>query len=317
MKSFSFTSSLANEMAHFVKLKQHSGSDYYSPAKLLFQFDRYLDAVSFRGKVLSKLVFQDYFAGLDHLNSRTFSNHLGVLRQFSTWLNRHGTVSHIPEKHPAAYGSKPWRAYIFNSDEIRTILAKSAEFTRREERFYGLYQTLFGLLYSTGIRIGEALALTYADYIEDEKLLHIRQGKFKKERYVVLSNSAASRLNEHIRRYQTQMLLKAESSLFVNIHGKPLIRDSAHLAFVKTLNKSGITRGTGGPRLHDFRHTFAVHRLLQWYQAESDINAKLPLLSTYMGHVDITSTQLYLEATDELLQAGCERFHKYYTQHTK
>jgi integrase len=105
--------------------------------------------------------------------------------------------------------------------------------------------------------------------------------------------------------------------MFVNIRRKPLTYNSVRLAFIRTLNKSGIIKDNIGPRLHDFRHTFAVHRLLQWYKTEQNINAKLPFLSTYMGHVNITSTQVYLEASGELLQAGCERFYKLFLKHIK
>jgi integrase/recombinase XerD len=111
--------------------------------------------------------------------------------------------------------------------------------------------------------------------------------------------------------------LEQDSPLFVNIRTKPLTYNSAYYAFIKTLNKSAITKNNSGPRLHDFRHSFAVHRLLQWYKTETDINAKLPFLSTYMGHVDITSTQVYLQATNELLQAGCERFYNFFINHIK
>ena len=79
----------------------------------------------------------------------------------------------------------------------------------------------------------------------------------------------------------------------------------------------GINKDDSGPGLHDFRHTFAVHRLLQWYKSEKDINLKLPYLSTYMGHVDITSTQVYLQVANELLEAGSERFHKFFLNHIK
>jgi integrase len=163
----------------------------------------------------------------------------------------------------------------------------------KEELIPGLYQTLFSLLYSTGMRISEALGLTHADYINDEKLIHIQKGKFRKERYIVVSNSAANRLNEYIQHYTCTLPIEEDSALFIDIRTKPLTYSSAYGAFVKTLNKSGIVKNHRGPRLHDFRHAFAIQRLLQWYQTEQDINAKLPFLSTYMGHVNISSTHIY------------------------
>ena len=317
MKSVNFKSSLANEMAHFVKLKQSSGSDYYGSAKLLFRFDTYLVSLSFKDKVLTRSNFQGYFETINHLCGRGFSNHYFLLRQFSAWLSQHETDSYVLEEHRAVDRSHSRHAYVFTLDEIKAILVNSGSFSQKEELIPGLYQTLFSLLYSTGIRIGEALALNYADYIKEEKLIHIREGKFRKERYLVLSSSGANRLNEYIGQYKSILPLKEESPLFVNIRKKPLSYNSAYLAFIKTLKMSGIKRDDSGPRPHDFRHTFAVHRLLQWYKTETDINSKLPFLSTYMGHVDITSTQVYLEASGELLQAGCERFYTFFINHNK
>ncbi len=317
MKTVNFTSCLADEMAHFVKFKQSSGSDYYCSAKLLLRFDRHLVALLLKSKVLTRTIFQNYFETINHLCGRGFTNHYSVLQQFSAWLNRHQSHSYVLERRRAVDRSHSRAAYIFTVDQIKAILDNSAYFSKKEQLIPGLYQTLFSLLYSTGIRIGEALSLKHADYINDHKLIHIKEGKFRKQRYLVLSNSAANRLNQYIQNYRCTLPLEQDSPLFVNIRKKPLTYQSARYTFIKTLNKSGINKDDSGPRLHDFRHTFAVHRLLQWYQTEEDINAKLPFLSTYMGHVDITSTQVYLEAASELLQAGGERFYNFFINHIK
>jgi site-specific recombinase XerD len=317
MKPVNFTSALSDEMAHFVKLKQSCGSDYHGSAKLLLRFDQHLVALLFKDKVLTRPIFQNYFETINHLCPRGFTNHYSVFQQFSAWLNLHQTDSYVLERRRALDRSHSRPAYIFTVDQIKAILENSANFSKKEELIPGVYQTLFSLLYSTGIRIGEALGLTHLDYIKDQKLIHIQKGKFRKERYVVVSNSAAKRLNQYIHHYKSRLPLEDQSPLFVNIRRKPLTYQNARCTFIKTLNKSGINKADSGPRLHDFRHTFAVHRLLQWYQTEEDINAKLPFLSTYMGHVDITSTQVYLQASNELLQAGCERFYNFFIHHIK
>jgi len=317
MKTVNFTSSLAHEMAHFVKLKQLSGSDYHSGAKLLQRFDRHLVSLAFKGRILTREIVQSHFDTINHLCGRGFSNHYSVLRQFSEWLTQNETNSYILEKHSPPDRTYSRSAYIFSLDEIKAILVSSCDFTQREELVHGLYKTLFSLLYTTGIRIGEALALNYSDYIKEEKLIHIRKGKFRKERYLVLSQSAAKQLNRYLVNYKSLLPLEEESPLFVSTSRKRLIYNSARCAFLKILNKLGIIKKDSGPKLHSFRHTFAVHRLLQWYKTEEDINAKLPFLSTYMGHVNITSTQVYLEASAELLQPGNERFYLYFKNHIK
>ena len=97
MKTIDFTSALSQEMTHFVKLKQSCGSDYRHSAKLLLRFDRHLALLSFKDKMLSRSIFQDYFETLNHLCSRGFGNHYCVLQHFSAWLSQHVAGSHILE----------------------------------------------------------------------------------------------------------------------------------------------------------------------------------------------------------------------------
>ncbi len=313
METFNFTSSLADEMRHFVKLKQSSGSDYSGSAQLLQRFDNRLDTLGFKDKRLTKPILQSYFESLAHLCGRGFSNHFSVLRQFSVWLNQHEIHSYIPEERRAVDRSHSRPAYIFSKDEIQTILQNSLDLSEREQLIPGLYCTLFSLLYSTGIRINEALELNHSDYIKEEKLIHIRKGKFRKERYLIISNSMAKRLNEYSRIYRSMIIKEQDSPLFVNIRKKRLKYSSAFGALSKILKKSNISKKREfGPRIHDFRHTFAVHRLQLWYETEKDINSKLPYLSTYMGHVNIISTQVYLDAPGELLQSGYNRFYRFF-----
>ena len=318
MKSIKFTSSLAEEMKKFTELKRVCGTDYFSPAKLLCYFDRHLVRQQFEGKILKASDFQSYFDTINHLHSRSFANRYSVLRQFSAWLNQRQPLSFVLEYRRTANRSLSRPAYIFTRDEIEFILQRSSSFSKHDEIITGLYTTLFSLLYTTGIRIGEARALNFGDYIGDEKILHIKKGKFRKERYIVLSDSMQRRLNKYFECYRSVLPLKEDSALFVNKCRKRLTHNNTWLAFNKILDKTGIHKNkNSGPRLHDFRHTFAVHRLLQWYETQDDINSKLPLLSTYMGHVDIFSTQTYLEAASELLQAGCKRFYRFFSNNIK
>lgn len=313
MGTYNFNGPFSEQMSHYVQLKQHSGSDYNTSSKMLLRFDRYLVEQSFCGRILTRQIFQDYFKKIKHLSVRGFANHYSVLQQFSSWLNQHVVGSYVLEKRltPCRCFSRP--PYIFNDDEIKSILKNSAGLSKKQEAICGLYRTLFGLLYSTGMRIGEALALNRSDFIRPENLVHIKKGKFRKERYLVLSKSANHWLND----FYDQCTLSADGPLFINTRGNRLTYQSVHTLFTKTLLKSGIEKSPNGPRLHDFRHTFAVHCLFAWYKTQKNIQSKLPLLSTYMGHVDITSTQIYLTATEALLKQGCDRFHIFFKTHQK
>jgi site-specific recombinase XerD len=173
-------------------------------------------------------------------------------------------------------------------------------------------------LYTTGLRIREALSLNCDDYIPQEKLIHIRQGKFRKERYVILSHSMNKNLKSYLEKHKILFPSTSDSPLFIGMRKKRLIYNSVHARFRQLLKTLlNLSSKKYYPRIHDLRHTFAVHRLLQWYDSGEDINVKLPFLSTYMGHVKITSTQVYIHATKELLQKGSNRFHHFFFDNNK
>ena len=178
--------------------------------------------------------------------------------------------------------------------------------------------TLLGLLYSTGLRIGEALALNQDDFHPAQPRLFIAAGKFHKARWIPLAPSVCQALERYVEKRLAVTPQRPQAPLFINLRGHRLRHCSVNHDFHRLLAHCGIARGKhAGPRLHDFRHTFAVTRLLAWYREGCDVNARLPALATYLGHVDIASTQLYLRPTAELLTQVDQRFHTHYLYHVK
>jgi len=154
-------------------------------------------------------------------------------------------------------------------------------------------------------------------YLNTQRL-HIREGKFHKQRWVPLSPSSCVMLRNYIDKRQGITLETKDAPFFISLRYKRLHRSTVHSTLRTLLKQCGIYTGTGpGPRIHDFRHTFAVHRLLKWYREGLDVNARLPALATYMGHVDISSTHIYLQATPELFEEANKRFLKHYRQNIK
>lgn len=177
---------------------------------------------------------------------------------------------------------------------------------------------LLGLLYSTSIRIGEAFALNLNDFHCRQQALYIAEGKFRKARWVPLHPSTSQALEQYIHRRLRTGPKSSDSPLFINLRACRLCHCTVHSTFRQLLEKCGITHNKdSGPRIHDLRHTFAVHRLLAWYRDGQDVNARLPALATYMGHVDVTSTQVYLHPTAELLEQVSNRFHSHYLHNVK
>jgi site-specific recombinase XerD len=171
--------------------------------------------------------------------------------------------------------------------------------------------TIIGLLYTLGLRISEAVHLQIGDIDEDRGALFIRQTKFFKERYVPYG----PRLARHIASYLEARRAMApeprkEDAVFIGWAGRPVTIDRIRRHFKEVMIAAGIApvNGAALPRVHDLRHTFAVHRLLRWYREGVDVQERLVLLSTFMGHGNIYATQQYLTITGALLDEANKRF---------
>lgn len=168
--------------------------------------------------------------------------------------------------------------------------------------------TIIGLLAATGLRPGEALALSRADVDLESGVLHIRESKRGKSRFVPVHDSTRQALADYARRcdeISSQILSKA---FFAAENGRPLGPHAVRRTFAKLsvaigLRAPGVGRRIGrGPRLQDFRHSFATQALLNWYRTGVNVERELPTLSTYLGHSDVTHTYWYFSADPELLQ---------------
>lgn len=177
------------------------------------------------------------------------------------------------------------------------------------------------LLYTTGMRLGESLKLRLKDIDLKEEKLHIRKAKFFKSRFVPLSHSMVKELKNYLQlREQAKLPTDPESFLFQNPYrSRPYDNSTISRLFRQTLRDLGLKskQDKNGPRIHDLRHTFATHRLEEWYRQGVDIQSMLGLLSTYLGHTRISGTQRYLTMTTELLQQASQRFNKYFTSTQK
>jgi integrase len=158
---------------------------------------------------------------------------------------------------------------------------------------------LFRLLYGCGFRVGEVLKLRLRDVDLQQGVITVRQAKFGKDRLVPPAPSLLNRLRVLVERFGNR---SPEAFLFPGPDGDPFAWRTVYTVFRQMLMQCGITHGgrSKGPRVHDFRHLFAVHTLRRWYQNGEDLDAKLPLLATYLGHQNLSGTQYYLHLTADL-----------------
>jgi integrase len=171
------------------------------------------------------------------------------------------------------------------------------------------------LLYGAGLRRGEAFRLSAADVDLTNALLTIRGTKFFKSRLVPISPDLANVLRDYARwRASAHPSVGAGSTFFVTKRGEAVRRWNLDNPFRRLREHVGVRRSDGGrfqPRLHDLRHTFAVHRLTEWYRQGADVQRLVYHLSDYLGHVGLRDTQVYLTMVPELLQQAGRRFERY------
>lgn len=170
------------------------------------------------------------------------------------------------------------------------------------------YYTLIGLLAATGLRVGEGINLDLNDLDEHEGVLRIRESKFGKSRLVPLHPSTLSALVDYRTVRDTHPNGGGQPSLFISRTGRRLVYQVVCQTFRGIVTDAGVgTDAARPPRLHDLRHRFAIITLLGWYRCGEDVQAKLPALSTYLGHREPSSTYWYLSAAPELLALAAER----------
>ena len=206
---------------------------------------------------------------------------------------------------------------IYSLEELKGLLdAVPAACAGRVPIEPQVFRTLLLVLYGSALRIGEALALRLVDVDLDDGCLNIRETKFFKYRLVPLGKDLSGVLTAFIAARAQQLGVVREGPLFCFRDGAPVSPSAIRSAFRRVRMYAKVGREGGArrqPRLHDLRHSAAVHRLIAWYRCGADLQDLLPKLATYLGHVDLSATQRYLTMTPELLRQASLRFEHYFT----
>ena len=206
--------------------------------------------------------------------------------------------------------------FLYSRDELQRLL--DATPVLQHNRFPGrqtTFRTLLLALYGAGLRPGEGLRLRCRDVDLRERVLTISDTKFFKSRLVPIGNALTDALSAYsVERRHLPMPAGTQSAFFASHTGKPISLGQLGRVFTRLRAHAEVYGPPGArqqPRLHDARHTFAVHRLVAWYREGADVQTCLPLLATYLGHVNLSGTQAYLPMTPELLDEASKRFARY------
>ncbi len=304
---------LAQLIAQYVAFRKSLGEDFESDARLLQSFSSIVGEADITDVQADRV--KAFLDGRGPLTRYWHRKHT-VLRGFYRYAMSRGYVSATPL--PAIVPKQPERfvPYIYSDEELQRLLAGTASYQKQRILMEShTFRTILLALFGSALRVSECLSLTLSDVDLRQSVLTIRDTKFYKSRLVPLG----SELNNVMARYARRRKLDGHSQndaapFFVTRLGSRVPIRLLQRAFRRLRKQNAVLRNDGArhqPRLHDLRHAFAVHRLTTWYREGKDVQKLLPLLSTYMGHTDIASTQHYLTITPELLQQASARFANY------
>jgi integrase/recombinase XerD len=296
-----FRSSVGPLMEQFVREKQACGYRYGEQAHLLARFDRFLCDEALSQCELPRSLSRKWLAKRPHESVSTHHHRIGAVRQFALYMCRLGYPADVPDRSLTAKRAHSFSPRILTQAEIQQLFRAVDQLTptARAPLRHLVMPEILRLLYGCGLRLAEVLHLRVADVDLERGVLRVREAKFGKDRLV----PPAFPLVQRLQKYAAGMGDRApDAYFFPSAHNGPWSLSAVYWLYRELLLRCAITHaGRGkGPRVHDLRHAYACHTLLHWCREGIDLDAKLPVLATYMGHRSLAGTQRYLHLTAEL-----------------
>jgi integrase/recombinase XerD len=305
---------LQRSLDSYLAIREALGFRMHTTRILLTDFVGYLSANTLCGPIRAQSAVDWATSGSTTRGPGGQAARLSQVRGFLSFLRASAPETEIPDQRLLASTRRPL-PYLFTPAEIAKLLEGGAMMKPQDSLRPILWRTLLGLLASTGLRVGEALRLKIGDVLllADPPHLRIIETKFRKSRLVPLHPATA----QHLRHYEEQRKRLGYGALsdyfFISESGNSLRPTCVWLSFRRLTRRLGILPRDGGrnPSLHCLRHTFAIERLREWHRLGMDVQALIPNLSVYLGHLGPEETYWYLTATPELLTAAAEKFQRY------
>lgn len=312
--SVEFTSPLTDRMVQFIAFKRMQGYDYKNGADQIGIFDAFLAKIGYASTVLNLDVLEHFADDIAGKSRSTRAGRLSTLRQFSVYLHALEPTSVLLPPRLIPRGAQKIRFYPLSSQQIGGLMSATQALKPDNGIRAECMRFLIGLLYSTGLRISEALALNLGDIDAVDSTLFVRRGKFRKERLVPMSPSTQEALEQWLVRRIHYAGNAPSTPLFVPGMNRRLTCDRAQRLFRHLCIHCGIDEQPP-PRLHDLRHNYACACVAQWRETDEDVNTLLPVLANAMGHATYRDTELYLHIDAAALRKACGKF-KQHVQHT-
>jgi len=303
---------LSKAVEGYIVHKRSLGMGFRSEAVRLHAFVKAVGNCDMR--FIKPVRVRQYLDGTGPVTYFWFSKY-HTLTAFYRYAIARGYCSKSPLPINVPVKPEKFQPYIYTNRDMKRLI-EAADSRHRHVWLLepATVRTLLLLLYGSGLRISEALHLRIADFDADAGVLTIRETKFFKSRFVPLGPDLARVLCDYMKRQWSGRTRTDATPLFGTHKGEPILRQTAELVFKRLREEAGVLRSKEAryqPRLHDFRHTFAVVRLVTWYREGENVQRLLPHLSVYLGHARLQDTQRYLTMTTELLKHASRCFEQY------
>jgi integrase len=302
---------IRDALIQYIAVRRALGTRFQEPAMTLGHFVEFLEREG-ADCITTDLALR-WACEPEGVQRATWARRLSMVRRFAAWLSTFDPRTEIPPKRILNARHRRNKPYIFTDEEIERLMVEAARLPSATGFRALTHVMLIGLLASTGLRPGEALALNLSDVDLKNGILAIRQTKFGKSRFVPVEDSTCAAIAQYAER-RLEFCVRPQTDGFLvsercaRLHPCAARRTFAKVSRAIGLRKALVGRRIGrGPRLQDIRHTFVTRKLIEWYRAGLDVERELPKLSTYLGHVNISNTYWYIEAVPELLQFATER----------
>ena len=298
-------STLAAEADDYLRVRRALGYKLERQGRQLAQFVAYLDGVG------ATTVTIEHAIGWATLPAGAtggyWSDRLSVVRQFARHLQTIDPACEVPAKGLLPYRRERPIPFLFTPADIERVMRAARGL--RGELHAATMQTLIGLMAVTGIRVGEAISLGRDDLDRRERLIRVIDGKFNKSREVAIHQTTIAALDRYAEVRDRVCPRPRSDAFFLSRNGTRLRYQCVRRVFMRLVAAVGLEDRSprSRPRPHSLRHSFAVNTLRDWYASDLDVQARLPLLTTHMGHVTPASTYYYLTAAPDLLALAARR----------
>ncbi len=304
---------------NYLRERRRLGFGLRAPGYSILSFARYIDALNIQGPLTVEIMAD--WARQDQGNTgkpSTWARRLKRIRSFCRYLQQFEPCTEVPDDNIFGRFGQRLAPHIYSEQEVIDLLAAARNLGSYIPRLRGAtYETLFGLIASTGLRVSEALHLLDSDVDLKLGMLTIRETKFAKSRQVPMHPSTVEALRQYRSQRNLHIDVTDETPFFIGARGQRLGQalgsSNVNLVFNKIRDQLGwINRGAhNGPRIHDLRHTFVVRRILLWQAQGLDVDQQMLALSTYVGHTNVTNTYWYLTGIPQLMAGAAERFESF------